>query len=82
MNAAALKAYRDSLDEYHGKLLDCCHLAAHLLDLVIDMDVPEWQRSGCHLMREQLVDLAENLPFPLLEVAPDSLLADNTHYQA
>ena len=58
------KAYIDLLNEYHLELLSVAHLSAHLLDLVIELDVPEWQKSGCCLMRDRLESLAVALPFP------------------
>jgi hypothetical protein len=58
------KAYIDLLNEYHLELVSVAHLSAHLLDLMIDLDVPDWQRSGCWLMREKLEALAVALPFP------------------
>lgn len=58
------QAYIDSLNDYHLELVSVAQLSAHLLDLVVDLDVPEWQKSGCWLMRQRLEALAEALPFP------------------
>ena len=55
--------YRRRLDDYHTELLSVAHLTAHLLDALIDSP-EEWQSSGAWLMKNRLVKLAEELPFP------------------
>ena len=52
------------LNEYHCELLSIAQLAAHLLDVAIDLPGEEWFKSGCFLMRDQLVTKVEELPFP------------------
>lgn len=65
MSEAALKAYKDALEDYHTDLLDVASLSAHLLDLCIDdRQLPDWRVSACHLMSRRLLELAETLPFP------------------
>ncbi len=56
--------YRRQLNDYHTELLSVAHLTAHLLDGLIDTNREEWESSGAFLMKEKLVQLAENLPFP------------------
>lgn len=56
--------YIDTLNDYHLELVSVAELSAHLLDLVIDLDVPEWQSAACWLMRNRIVELAIALPFP------------------
>ena len=58
------ETYLRQLNDYHTKLLSCSQLTAHLLDLRIDSEAEEWQSAGCWMMREMLLYLAENLPFP------------------
>ena len=55
--------YLRRLDDYHTELLSVAQLTAHLLDVLVDNDV-EWQAAGAWLMKQKLLDLAENLPFP------------------
>lgn len=65
--------YLRRLDDYHTELLSVAHLTAHLLDILVDKRFEEWQSSGAWLMRNKLVELAENLPFPsksAVQVAP------------
>lgn len=52
------------LNDYHIELLSMTRLVAHLLDVAIDLPGEEWHKSGCHLMKTQLVEKAEQLPFP------------------
>lgn len=56
--------YIRQLNDYHAQLLSCSQLSAHLLDEQVDSNVEEWQKAGCWLMRDMLLHLAENLPFP------------------
>ena len=70
MNAVDLKAYNRVLNDYHCELLSVAFLSAHLLDLAIDVDCPEWQKSACHLMRTRIVEMAEGLPFPEVSEFP------------
>lgn len=63
-----LRAYFDQLNEYHCKLVCCAELTAHLLDIAVDGSGDEWHKSGCFLMRDQLKEMAEALPFPSLEL--------------
>jgi len=56
--------YRRRLDDYHTELLSVAHLTAHLLDALIDTNREEWESSGAWLMKNRLVQLAEELPFP------------------
>lgn len=65
MSEAALKVYKDALNDYHTDLLDVASLSSHLLDLCIDdRRLPDWQLAACHLMSKRLLELAETLPFP------------------
>lgn len=57
-------AYIRLLNEYHVKLLSCAALSSHLLDLYADVAVDEWQISACFLMRDQLIEISQSLPFP------------------
>lgn len=56
--------YIRSLDDYQTKLVSCSQLCAHLLDEQIDSNAPDWQKSAAWLMRDMLIHLAENVPFP------------------
>jgi len=64
--------YINQLNEYHAQLLSMASLVSHLLDRADDDSQEEWHKAGCWLMRDQLRDLAEKLPFPPL----DSLIID------
>lgn len=55
--------YFRRLDDYHTELLSVAQLTAHLLDGLIDNEV-DWQAAGAWLMKQKLLELAENLPFP------------------
>jgi len=61
--------YFRRLDDYHTELLSVAQLTAHLLDVLIDNEV-DWQAAGAWLMKQKLLDLAENLPFPERITAP------------
>ena len=63
-----LRPYFDQLNDYHGKLISCAELSAHLLDHAIDISNDEWHRSGCFLMRDMLTEMAKALPFPSLDL--------------
>lgn len=63
-----LRPYFDQLNEYHCKLTSCAQLTAFLIDCAQDKAGEEWHQAGCCLMRDMLSDLAENLPFPSLEL--------------
>lgn len=56
--------YLRRLDDYHTELLSVAHLTAHLLDALIDTNRAEWESSAAWLMKNRLVQLAEELPFP------------------
>lgn len=56
--------YRRRLNDYHTELLSVAHLTAHLLDTLVDNRFEDWQSSGALLMKNKLVQLAEELPFP------------------
>jgi len=56
--------YLRRLDDFHTELLSCAHLTAHLLNGLIDTNREEWESSGAWLMKNKLVELAQNLPFP------------------
>lgn len=65
MSAVDLKEYDRVLNDYHTQLLNSAHLVSHLLDLCLDdRNLPEWQLAACHMMRDQIIELAEGLPFP------------------
>lgn len=59
--------YIDQLNEYHAQLLSMADLVAHLLDRADDDSQEEWHKAGCWLMRDQIVSLAQGLPFPALD---------------
>jgi len=59
-----LLAHVEQLNTFQGQLLSVAQVSAYLLDLVVDMPVPEWQKSACFLMRDQLLATAEAVPFP------------------
>lgn len=65
--------YVESLNAYHAQLLSMADLVAHLLERADDDSQQDWHRAGCWLMRDQLVVLAKNLPFPAL----DALVLDD-----
>lgn len=56
--------YRRRLDDYHTELLSVAHLTAHLLDTLVDNRFEDWLSSGAWLMKQRLVQIAEELPFP------------------
>lgn len=63
-----LRPYFDQLNEYHCKLASCAQLTAFLIDCAAEKSDEEWHQAGCWLMRDMLSNLAENLPFPALEL--------------
>lgn len=56
--------YLEKLNDYQSHLADVASVVSHLLDLVIDLQVPEWQTSLCAMMRDELASIADRLPFP------------------
>lgn len=61
----ATSDYLEKLNAYQTRLVSVASVAAHLLDLVVDdRDVPDWQSAACWLMRDELQQLAQDLPFP------------------
>jgi hypothetical protein len=64
--------YLRTLNEYHVELASVAALSAYLLDVSIDLDGDEWHKSGCFLMRNRLVEIAENLPFPPSSASKDA----------
>ena len=63
-----LRPYFDQLNAYHCKLSSCAQLTAYLMDHAQDEADEEWHQAGCWLMRDMLTELAENLPFPPLDL--------------
>jgi hypothetical protein len=56
--------YIERLNSYHLRLQLVADLSAHLMDHADEDAGEEWHQSACTLMRDQLLEVANSLPFP------------------
>lgn len=60
--------YIRELNEYQMRLCSCLELSAFLMDCAYEKSGEGWHKAACFLMRESLVELGEQLPFPSEEI--------------
>ena len=60
---ASVKAYIESLNEWHLKLAAVRDVVGHVFD-ELDRDSPDWMHATASICQEKLNELVETCPFP------------------